>query len=54
MAAAPVEEFLFYCRSEKGFAGNTLAAYRRDLEKLSAFRDFVSGLDLDDLGTRAD
>lgn len=37
MAAAPVEEFLFYCRSEKGLAGNTLAAYRRDLEKLSAF-----------------
>lgn len=37
MAAAPVEEFLFYCRSEKGLAGNTLAAYRRDLEKLSAY-----------------
>ncbi len=37
MAAAPVEEFLFYCRSEKGLAGNTLAAYRQDLEKLSAY-----------------
>lgn len=37
MSAAPVEEFLFYCRSEKGLAGNTLAAYRRDLEKLSEY-----------------
>ncbi len=37
MSAAPVEEFLFYCRSEKGLAGNTLAAYRRDLEKLSGY-----------------
>jgi len=37
MSAVPVEEFLFYCRSEKGLAGNTLAAYRRDLEKLSEY-----------------
>lgn len=37
MSAAPVEEFLFYCRSEKGLAGNTLAAYRRDLEKLLGY-----------------
>ena len=37
MSSAPVEEFLFYCRSEKGLAGNTLAAYRRDLEKLSEY-----------------
>jgi integrase/recombinase XerD len=34
MPGAPVEEFLFYCRSEKGLAANTLEAYRRDLEKL--------------------
>ena len=29
-------------------------ATEEELEKLSAFRDFVSGLDLDDLGSRAD
>lgn len=29
-------------------------ATAEELEKLSAFRDFVSGLDLDDLGSRAD
>ena len=37
MPDASVEEFLFYCRSEKGLAANTLAAYRRDLEKLAGY-----------------
>ncbi len=37
MPGAPVEEFLFYCRSEKGLASNTLEAYRRDLEKLARY-----------------
>ena len=37
MTPAPqVEEYLFYCRSEKGLAANTLSAYRRDLAKLAA------------------
>ena len=31
-----VEEYLFYCRAEKGLAVNTLSAYRRDLAKLAA------------------
>ena len=31
-----VEEYLFYCRAEKGLAANTLSAYRRDLSKLAA------------------
>jgi len=37
MPEVPVEEFLFYCRSEKGLAANTLEAYARDLQKLSEF-----------------
>jgi len=37
MPGAPVEEFLFYCRGEKGLAANTLEAYRRDIEKLAAY-----------------
>jgi len=32
-----IQEFLFYCRSEKGLAENTILAYRRDLNKLAAF-----------------
>jgi integrase/recombinase XerD len=51
MSAAPVEEFLFYCRSEKGLAGNTLAAYRRDLEKLA---DYCSKRERDVLEAGAD
>ncbi len=31
-----IEEYLFYCRAEKGLAVNTLLAYRRDLAKLAA------------------
>ncbi len=32
-----IQEYLFYCQTEKGLAGNTLSAYQRDLEKLGRF-----------------
>ncbi len=32
-----IQEYLDYCRVEKGLARNTLAAYRRDLERLARF-----------------
>jgi integrase/recombinase XerD len=32
-----IQEYLFYCQTEKGLAGNTLSAYQRDLEKLARF-----------------
>jgi len=32
-----VQDFVEYCRLEKGLAGNTLEAYGRDLAKLAAF-----------------
>jgi len=35
--SALVESFLNYCAVERGLAGNTIAAYRRDLEKFSAY-----------------
>lgn len=34
---AVVQEYLNYCRVEKGLADNTLAAYQRDLERLAAY-----------------
>ncbi len=34
---AAVREYLDYCRVEKGLAENSLAAYRRDLTRLTAF-----------------
>lgn len=37
MALKVCDEFLNYIRVEKGASANTLAAYRNDLEKLSAF-----------------
>jgi integrase/recombinase XerD len=32
-----IEEYLSFCRVEKGLAANSLAAYRRDLERLDSF-----------------
>jgi integrase/recombinase XerD len=32
-----IEEYLSFCRVEKGLAANSLAAYRRDLERLSRY-----------------
>jgi integrase/recombinase XerD len=32
-----IEEYLNFCRVEKGLAANSLAAYRRDLERLARF-----------------
>jgi integrase/recombinase XerD len=32
-----IEEYLSFCRVEKGLAANSLAAYRRDLERLARF-----------------
>jgi integrase/recombinase XerD len=32
-----IEEYLNFCRVEKGLADNSLAAYRRDLERLARF-----------------
>jgi integrase/recombinase XerD len=32
-----IQEYLYYCQTEKGLAGNTLSAYQRDLEKLARF-----------------
>ena len=52
-----IRSFLEYCRIEKGLAQNSLAAYRRDLEKFSAFvaRDCGSGLPkAEDLGRYLD
>lgn len=37
-----------------GLGEETTPATAEELEKLSAFRDFVSGLDLDDLGSRSE
>ena len=34
---ALIQEYLDYCRVEKGLARNTLAAYRRDLDRLEAY-----------------
>ena len=34
---AKSQEYLDYCHVEKGLSANSLAAYRRDLERLSAF-----------------
>ena len=34
---APIQEYIDYCRVEKGLAQNTLAAYRRDLDRLAAY-----------------
>jgi integrase/recombinase XerD len=36
-SAPLVEEYLSFCRVEKGLAANSLAAYRRDLERLARF-----------------
>ncbi len=51
---APIQEYIDYCRVEKGLAQNTLAAYRRDLDRLAAYcaRRGGSALeaDSDDLG----
>lgn len=38
MLVAQSQSFLDYCRIEKGLSQNSLAAYRRDLERFSAFR----------------
>jgi len=32
-----IQEYIFYCQTEKGLAANTLSAYRRDLAKLAGF-----------------
>ena len=32
-----IQEYIFYCRTEKGLAANTLSAYQRDLAKLAGF-----------------
>jgi integrase/recombinase XerD len=34
-----IRSFLHFCRTEKGLAVNSLAAYRRDLERLAAWLD---------------
>ena len=48
-----IQEYLDYCRVEKGLAENTLAAYRRDLERLACFCERQGGspleADADDL-----
>ena len=43
-----VKAFLDYCRIEKGLAENSLAAYRRDLEKFDAFVGQDNGGELPD------
>ena len=37
MLEAAIQEYIDYCRVEKGLSGNTLAAYRRDLGRLAVF-----------------
>jgi integrase/recombinase XerD len=45
-----ISSFLDYCRIEKGLASNTLDAYGRDLEALSAYRKNAPGVpDLEEL-----
>ena len=37
MLEAAIQEYIDYCRVEKGLSGNTLSAYRRDLGRLAVF-----------------
>ena len=37
MLEASIQEYIDYCRVEKGLSGNTLSAYRRDLGRLVVF-----------------
>ena len=37
MSQTVIQEYIDYCRVEKGLSVNTLAAYRRDLRRLDAF-----------------
>jgi len=46
-----IQEYLDYCRVEKGLSENTLAAYRRDLGRLSAF---LAGRERDPAGAAAE
>ncbi|MSO43110.1 MAG: site-specific tyrosine recombinase XerD [Candidatus Planktophila sp.] len=41
------QSFLNYCAIERGLSANTVAAYRRDLEKFSAFVSDISVADID-------
>jgi integrase/recombinase XerD len=43
-----MEGFLDYCRIEKGLAQNSLAAYRRDLEKFYSYARSISAGDVPD------
>ncbi len=37
MLQSAIQEYIDYCRVEKGLSGNTLSAYQRDLGRLAAF-----------------
>ncbi len=37
MLQSAIQEYIDYCRVEKGLSANTLAAYQRDLRRLAAF-----------------
>ena len=47
-----IEQFLTTLQAQKGFSGNTLAAYRNDLSQFADYMD--EGQDLERVGGRPD